>query len=512
MAEIGYLLGIDLGTSSVKVNLVEPERGIVGLAGKAYPIDTPFSDWAEQDPNAWWEATCQAIRQVFLECDIDPRQVRGVGLSGQMHGLVILDENGQVIRPAIIWPDKRSKKECRLIPSLIDPDLLYQITGMPIATGFYGTSLLLLREHEPESYTRARIALLPKDYIRYKLTGELATDVTDASGTLLQDIRQRIWSEQIVESMGLRRSLLPLILESSEIAGYVTKKACEVTGLPAGTIVAAGGGDQAMAAVGTGAITRGIVASNLGSGGQLITSIHHPITDPGHRIHTMCHALKDSWLLMGAILAAGLSLRWFKENFGLGEDLINKINNINPYELITLEAKGSEPGSAGLIFLPYMAGERTPYMDPDATGCFFGLRLTHTRAHVIRAIMEGVAFAMKDSLEIFRELEIPITTIVSSGGGAKSKLWRQILADVYQEPIISLAHDEHSSYGAALIAGLACGVFTTINEFVATKTAYREISYPIKENIPIYERQYALYRSLYPALKSLFPRTYDDNS
>lgn len=503
---MGYLLGIDLGTSGVKAILIRPEGDIVGLASKEYPILSPHPGWAEQDPTTWWEATCEVIRQVIWKSEVRPQDIKAVGLSGQMHGLVLLDRAGIPVRPAIIWPDKRSGEECDEITGRIDKNKLYEITGIPIATGFLGVSLLWVKNHEPSNYDRAYRALLPKDYVRYRLTGELATDVTDGSGTMLFDIRKRSWSEEIISCLDLRKDLLPTALESFETAGWVSKVASEESGIPAGTPVAAGGGDQAMGAVGSGTVKEGVVASTLGTGGQLITPVQQAVLDPYHRIHTLCHAAKDLWLLMGAILAAGLSLRWFKENLGKAEDLVGSLCGVDPYELLSMEAEKAEPGSGGLIFLPYLCGERTPHMNPKARGCLIGLNLSHTRAHIIRAIMEGVTFGMRDSLSIFRELQVPVKTVICSGGGARSRVWRQIQADVYGVPVMTITHDEHSSYGAALTAGVAAGVYRDILEACEGRVSWAEVVYPTENNLSVYENHYSIYRSLYPTLKKTFDR------
>ncbi|HHZ06963.1 MAG TPA: xylulokinase [Clostridiales bacterium] len=501
---MGYLLGIDLGTSSVRATLVAPEGDVVEIAARQYPISIPRSDWAEQDPELWWQSTCEAIKEVMHKSGTAPKGIRALGLSGQMHGLTLLDEAGKPIRPAVIWADKRSQEECREIRGLVDEKRLYSITGMPIATGFFGVSLFWMKRHEPTAYDNVRIALLPKDYIRYRLTGEFATDATDGSGTLIFDVRKRNWSQEIITSLGLRDDLLPEVLESSEIAGVVSKVAAEETGLAPGTLVAAGGGDQAMGAIGAGIMDQGIVGSVLGTGGQMITSIQEPVFDPKQRIHTMCHAKEDAWLLMGAILAGGLSLRWFKENLGGVESLAGDMCGISPYELLSMESEKVEPGCNGLVFLPYLAGERTPHMNPKARGCFVGLTLSHTKAHMARAVMEGVTFAMKDCLCIFQDLGVPIKSIVCSGGGAKSPVWRQIQADVYGTRLAMLSNDEHSSYGAALIAGVASGVYEDVLELRNKQVSNEHIIHPIEKNRPVYEKQYSVFRSLYPALEGAF--------
>lgn len=392
----------------------------MGLSREEYPILSPSPGWAEQAPERWWHATCRAIGRLVATGGVKPQDVTAVGLSGQMHGLVLLDRGGSPLRPAIIWLDRRSEEECGEIEGRIGKEKLYHICGIPAATGFFGPSLLWVRRHRPADYEKAYVAVLPKDYLRFRLTGQLATDATDASGTLLFDITRRSWSREIVDALGLREDLLPPPLEPAEVAGRISGSAADETGLAAGTLVAAGGGDQAMAAVGCGIVVEGVVASTLGTGGQLTTAVSKVVVDLHCRIHTLCHATPDLWLLTGAILSAGLSLRWFHENILATEAVPGGSCGIDPYESLSLEAEKAEPCSRGLVFLPYLSGERTPHMDPRAKGCFVGLNLSHTRAHLVRAMMEGVVFAMKDSLSIFCELGVPVHTILCSGGGARS--------------------------------------------------------------------------------------------
>lgn len=501
---MGVFLGIDLGTSSVRANLIHPDGDILGIGSQEYPISMPHPGWAEQDPASWWSATCAAIARACRETKIRPQEVTAVGLSGQMHGLVLLDLSGVPVRPAIIWPDTRSADECAEIEARIGRDRLYRITGIPTATGFFGVSLLWVRRHEPASYARAVRACLPKDYIRYRLTEEYATDPTDGSGTLLFDIRRRSWSSEIADALHLRRDLLPPVLETSALAGRVTAAASRETGLPSGIPVATGGADQVMGAIGSGVVEDGVVGCTIGTGGQVFTTIRDAVVDPGKRLHTLCHAMRGSWLLMGAMLAAGLSLRWFRDTLGEAETREGKRSGVDPYALLTAEAEKAEPGSRGLIFLPYLGGERTPHMDPRARGCFVGLSLSHARGHIVRAILEGVCFGMNESFSIFRELGVPLKTVVCSGGGARSLLWRQIQADVYGTPVWSVGWEEHSAYGAALLAGVATGVYRDVFEACQRSARRLDVIYPRDENRALYVRQYAIYQALYPALRETF--------
>ncbi len=498
------LLGIDLGTSSVRATLITPGGDLLGTGAREYPIVTPRPGWAEQDPATWWSATCAAVAGALRAGRVPAEAIAAVGLSGQMHGLVLTDGAGVPVRPAIIWPDTRAVEECAEVASRIGRDRLYEISGLPAATGLFGVSLLWVRRHEPAAYERAERALLPKDYIRYRLTGQHATDPTDGSGTLLFDVRRRTWAEEIVRALGLRRDLLPPVVESSALAGRVAEASAAATGVPPGTPVAVGGSDQAMGAIGAGVVEEGVVASTIATGGQVITTVREPAVDPQGRLHTLCHAMQEAWLLMGAILSAGLSLRWFRDALGEAEVAAARRAGGDPYALLTALAEGVGPGADGLVFLPYLAGERTPHMDPRARGCFVGLSLSHTKAHLVRAILEGVAFGMRDALDIFREMGIPVATVVCTGGGARSRLWRQIQADVYGVPVWTVAREEHSSYGAALLAGVAAGVYDGVREAAQGTLRMGEVVHPVDAHRAVYERQYAVYRGLYPALRRTF--------
>jgi xylulokinase len=498
------LLGIDLGTSGVRACLAGPDGNILGLGREEYPVSTPRPGWAEQDPETWWSAACRAIRHALHVGGVPPGEVAAVGLSGQMHGLVLLERSGAPVRPAIIWLDARTIRERGELHDLLGAARLLGITGLPPATGFFGVSLLWVRRHEPAAYHRASRAVLPKDYLRFRLTGEHATDPTDGSGTLLFDIRTRTWSHEILRALGIAPNLLPPVLDSAAVSGRVTERASRETGLPLGIPVATGGGDLAMGAIGSGVIEEGVVACTIGTGGQVVTAVRNPVIDPHGRLHTLCHPVAGLWLLMGATLAAGLSLRWFRDALGGAEVAGARRSGHDPYVLLTAEAEKAQPGSGGLVFLPYLAGERTPHMDPRARGCFVGLSLTHGRGHLIRAIMEGVAFSLRDSILIFRNLGVRVETVLCVGGGARSRLWRQIQADVYGVPVWRLAGEEHSAYGAALVAGVATGVYRDVADACRRAVRRLDVVPPLAENRALYDRQYAVYRVLYPALRETF--------
>ena len=410
------------------------------------------------------------------------------------------------LRPAIIWPDKRTVVQCSTVAERLDIAELYNITGLPLATGFLGLSLLWVKENEPDVYGRACKVLLPKDYLRFRLTGEIATDPTDACGTLLYDVRTRKWSSTILQALDLDPALLPTVLESMVVAGNLNGRSAVETGLRAGTPVAVGGGDQAMASLGLG-LEPGEVASTIATGGQVVSVTQETIIDSRRRMHTLCYVKPGMSLLMGAILAAGLSLRWFRDNLGYPETKAGQLLNMSAYELLSIESSRVNPGSDGLIFLPYLSGERTPHMDPKARGCFVGLTLAHTRGHMIRAVMEGVSFAMKDSLLIMKELGLSVDKVILSGGGARSPVWRQIQADVYGLPVHVVTREEHSSYGAALAAGVASGRYSLAEALAMARSEdllSGQVVDPIEENVIRYEEQYRYFKKLYPAIKEVF--------
>lgn len=503
-----YLLGIDLGTSSLRTVLIDAGGKILGMAGEEYRISVPRAEWAEQEPETWWRAVKNTIRKVLGDVKINPHDIKGIGLSGQMHGTVFMGKDGLVLRPAIIWPDNRSVAECNELNERIGTGELYKITGLPTATGFTAPSVMWIKKYEPDVLKDTVKILLPKDYIRYRLTGKMATDYTDATGTLFLDIVSRKWSKQVVEAVGINPRILPELLDSSSVAGEITRQAAKETDLTPGIPVIAGGGDQAMGAVGCGLIHDGVAASTIGTGGQLNVCVSKPVLDPKRRIHTLCHAVKNKWLLMGAVLSAGLSLRWFRDNLGLLEKLTGELSGIDPYEMLSKEAERVSPGAGGLLFLPYLSGDRTPHMDPHARGAFIGLTLQHGKSHLIRAVMEGVVFAMMDSYQVFKELKIPVETMLCSGGSARSPVWRQIQADIYGLPVTTVNIEEHSSFGAALLAGVGVNVFRSVEEacqggIIHTGTTNPQISSGV---VDFYRGLYQVYRSVYPKLKDIFPQ------
>ncbi|GFP27644.1 xylulokinase [Candidatus Hakubella thermalkaliphila] len=503
---MGYLLGIDLGTTSVKAILIDENGKTFGLGSEEYPLLIPRAGWAEQDPEKWWEVVKRVVGTVVGRSGVNGKAISGIGLSGQMHGLVLVDKNGNALRPCIVWADQRSAPQCRWLAERLGRQVLIQNLGNPTNTGFTAPKLLWVKQNENANYKKVCKILLPKDYIRFKLTGTFATDFTDASATLLFDVKRRQWSSQVLSILGVPGAFMPGIVESSQISGEVSKPAARELGISPGTPVIGGAGDQEASMVGNGVVVPGIALSAVGTGGQLTAATSDFVVDPQLRIHTLCHAVPESWHVMGAVQSAGLSLRWFRDNLAQPERLVGKLSKVDPYVLLSEEAKYIPPGSGGLLFLPYLVGERSPHMDPYARGAFIGLTIQHTKPHMVRALMEGVIFAMKDCLEIFRELGIEIKQVRVTGGGAKSSIWRQIQADIYGIEISATNVSEGSAFGAALLAGVGAGMFRDIHEACDATVSVLETVSPIREHVEIYEEMYDIYRSLYPALRDQFHR------
>lgn len=496
---MAYLLGIDLGTSSVKVVLVNEKGKVMVRSSEGYRIYSPHPGWAEQDPQEWWKATSKTINEVLHQTRVNSSQIQGVGISGQTHGTVVLDKNLLPLRNAIIWMDRRSVSQVERLKEKFG-ERLTSITGLPIYCGFMAPSLLWIRENEPFLWNRIYKVLLPKDYIRLKLSGEVASDVTDAGGTLLLDTIKRNWSGEIIDELSIPYNFLPPLYESSQITGGVTKKAAEETFLKEKTPIFAGGADQVMMAVGTGIVNMGEIASSIGTGALLIAYTDHPIIKPDKILHTIPYALPQKWTLMGAILSGGSSLNWFLNQIIFSEPF----KKLNFPEFLFKEISSTSAASKGLLFLPYLEGERTPYLDPQARGAFIGLGLHHSQKDLIRAVMEGVIFALRDSLEEFKKSGIKPSYIIASGGGAKSKLWRQIQADIFNLPILTTNTEEASAYGASLIASVGTGIFPTVEEACEKWIKKGGEIIPNPEDVEIYEKAYQVYQGLYPKLKDDF--------
>ncbi|MBC7236708.1 MAG: xylulokinase [Chloroflexi bacterium] len=501
---MAYLLGIDVGTTGTKALLINEAGGVVANATYEYPMYTPRPQWAEQDPEDWWQACIKAIRRVLRDADIRADEIHGIGLTGQMHGMVMLDAQGKVLRPCIMWNDQRSWAQCEWIMNTIGRERFLELTLNPALPGFTAPKIIWTRENEPEVYARAAKVLLPKDYVRYRLTGAYATEVSGASGTALFDVGNRTWSDVVLEELGIPKEWMPPCYESVEITGKIGAGVAELTGLRAGTPVVGGAGDQAASAVGTGIVEPGLVSVTLGTSGVVFAYTETPSRDPEGRLHTFCHAVPGKWHVMGVTLSAGGSLRWFRDTLGQAERDIARLSGVDPYDIITAEAAKAPAGCEGLIFLPYLTGERTPYADPNARGCFIGLTLRHDKRYMARAVLEGVAYSLRDSIELFRDLAIPIQQVRAVGGGARSRMWRQIWADVFGTELVTINVTDSTAYGAALLAGVGTGVYASVPTACEATIRIVDRTEPDPEDQATYNEYYPVYRSLYRALKPAF--------
>lgn len=501
---MAFLLGIDVGTSGTKTVLFDEKGNTIASALEEYPLYQPKVGWAEQDPEDWWKATYTSIGSVLSKSGVNPSEIKGIGLSGQMHGAVLLGKDYKVLRKAIIWCDQRSSAECEQITSIIGKERLIEITANPALTGFTASKIMWVKNNEPDIFEQTRKILLPKDYIRFKLTGEFATEVSDASGMQLMDIPARKWSDEVLEKLEIDKEMLGKLYESQEITGVVSKSAAELTGLKEGTPVVGGAGDQAAGAVGNGIVKPGIISSTIGTSGVVFAYSERVSIDPKGRVHTFCHAVPNTWHVMGVTQGAGLSLKWFRDNFCIEEKRTADLLKTDPYILMDQEAEKVEAGCNGLIFLPYMMGERTPHLDPDAKGVFFGLSAKHEKPDMIRAIMEGVVYSLKDCLEIIREMGIDVSEVRASGGGGKSKLWRQMQADVFGIDINTINSSEGPALGVALLAGVGSGVYDNVPQACDATIKVMNMQTADKSLSEKYEKFYAIYRNLYKSLKNDF--------
>ena len=493
------LLGIDVGTGGTRAVLIDSRGRVISSATAEHaPMSSPRIGWAEQSPEDWWRATCHAIHECLAKSSSSTDPISGIGLTGQMHGLVLLDAQDHVVRPALIWCDQRTGEECREITKQVGAQRLIELTANPALTGFTLPKIWWVRRHEPQLWARVRSLMLPKDYIRFRLTGARAIDVADASGTLMFDVVHRQWSQPMLEISKIDPALLPTVFESQEISGYVHEQGARAAGLPTGIPVVAGAGDQAAGAVGMGIVKPGAVSATIGTSGVVFAATSSPVLEPHGRIHTFCHAIPNRWHVMGVTQGAGLSLRWFRDQFGAGPD-----DGRDPYDRLADEAAKTPPGADGLLWTPYLMGERTPHLDPHARGALVGITAQHTRAHVIRAILEGVAFSLRDSLTLFRDIGVPIQSIRLGGGGARSPLWQQIQADIYSMPVDLIEADEGAAYGAALLAGVGTKNWPSVE--VACETAVRVAKRvePNPKTAELMNLQYAEYRKVYPALREI---------
>lgn len=489
-----YFVGIDSSTTATKAILIDQTGKIHGVASSEYDYETPFPLWSEQDPDLWWKAAIESIRKVVQSAGVDPKDIQGIGLTGQMHGLVILDEDGKVLRPSILWNDQRTQKQCDDIRALIGKEEFIRITGNDALTGFTAPKILWVKDVEPQIYERIRHILLPKDYVRYKLTGEYAVDRAGGAGTVLFDLAKRDWSFDLIERLGMQKDWFPPTFEGTDSTGVLTKESAEAIGLVEGIPVFGGGGDQAAAAVGTGAVKEGIISISLGTSGVVFATTNSPFIEAGGRLHAFCHALPGRWHLMGVMLSAAGSLRWYRDTFGKDMD----------FNEIVAGAKDVPAGSDGLLFMPYLTGERTPYPDPLARGGFVGVTVRHSFPHFTRSVLEGVSFGLRDSFELIKGAGLKkIDHVRITGGGAKNPIWRQIMADVLDTTIYSVDSEEGAAFGAAVLAGAGAGAFDSVEAACEQAIHLTEETKP-GGNVSLYADLYQQYRNLYPALKDTF--------
>ena len=499
-----YVLGIDLGTSGTKTVLFDQNGKGMASATVEYPMYQPQNGWAEQDPADWANAAVATIHTVLEKSGVNPADVVSLGISGQMHGLVMLDEQNQVIRPSIIWCDQRTAKECEEITEKAGYENLIRITANPALPGFTLSKLIWVRNHEPENYARCRHVLLPKDYVRFVLTGDFATEVSDASGMQMLDVPNRCWSEELLKILDIDPAMLAKVYESCEVTGNISAEAAAKTGLSEKTLVVGGAGDNAAAAVGTGVVEDGKAFTTIGTSGVVFAHTDKLAIDPKGRVHTFCCAVPGAWHVMGVTQAAGLSLKWFRDTFCAAEKEAAAQMGVDPYELTNQEAARSPIGANKLLYAPYLMGERTPHLDSDCRGMFFGLSAMHQRRDLLRAVMEGVSYSRNDCLGILAEMGVAPETMLACGGGGKSPLWRQMLADVMNCPVATTVNTEGPALGVAILASVGAGLYSSVQEACRQMIRVNPAQEPIAENVPKYAKVYAVYQQLYKANRELF--------
>lgn len=496
------LLGIDVGTSGTKALAISPAGKILAEASAAYPCDHPKPLWSEQDPEHWWRATQKVVKAVVKQAKLKPADVAAIGLSGQMHGSVFLDKQHQVIRPALLWNDQRTAAECEEIEQRAGGRKnLIKMVANPALTGFTAPKILWLRNNEPKNFEKTVKVLLPKDYVRLRLTGEFATEVSDASGTLLLDVVKRSWSKTLLKKLDLAEELLPTCVESEEVTGTLTKEVAKKLGLTTDCKVVGGAGDCAAGAVGNGIVKKGLLSTSIGTSGVMFVHSDQPQYDPAGRLHTFCHAVRGKWHMMGVTLTAGGALSWFQEALCQG---LGKSSKAVSFDQLVDEAKATSIGAEGLQFLPYLAGERTPHLDANARGALVGLTLAHGRGHIVRSILEGVTFALRDSLAIMQDLNVPVREIRGSGGGSKNPFWRQMQADVFGKPVSTMTADEGPAYGVALLAAVGAGEYKSIEEACQATIETAEKTKPSVKARKQYDQLFPEFQSLYGDLKERF--------
>jgi xylulokinase len=502
---MSIFLGIDIGTSGTKTLAIDEQGKILAAAMDGYPCYAPKPLWSEQDPDDWWRATVSTVRAVMKKARLKAADVRSIGLSGQMHGSVFLDKNDKVLRRALLWNDQRTVAECEEIERRAGGrQKLIKLVANPALTGFTAPKILWLRNHEPRNFDALRKVLLPKDEIRRRLTGEYATEVSDASGMLLLDVAKRNWSKTLLSKLELDPDLLATCYESEQVTGKLTSEAAKTLGLSTDCLVVGGAGDCAAGAVGNGIVNSGSLSTSIGTSGVMFVHSDEVKIDPHGRVHTFCHAVHGKWHMMGVNLSAGGSLQWFRNELCKADVTAAQRSKTDIYDLLAQEAATAPAGSDGLFFLPYLSGERTPHADPDARACFIGLTLAHARSHMVRSILEGVTYSMRDSLEIFRGLGVPVRQIRASGGGSRSPLWRQIQADVFGQKVVTINSEEGPGYGVALLAAVGAGAFKNIQEACAATIRVVQETSPARPAVKTYDRAFPVYQQLYRSLKQDF--------
>ncbi|PRR79620.1 xylulokinase [Clostridium vincentii] len=498
-----YLLGLDIGTSGTKTVLFDEEGKTIKTANYGYDLFQPQAGWAEQNPEDWWQACVRGIKEVIEKSNVQVSDIKGVGLSGQMHGLVLVDKKYNIIRNSIIWCDQRTEKECEYMTKVIGKKRLIKITGNPALTGFTLSKLLWVRNNEPDNYKKIYKVLLPKDYIRLKLTNVFATEVSDASGMQMLDINTRNWSDEVLNELNIDKTILPDVYESIVISGRITEKASELTGLDVNTPVVGGAGDQAAGAIGNGIVSEGIISTVIGTSGVIFAVTDTPRFDKEGRVHTLCHAVPNKWNIMGVTQGAGLSLNWFKKTFCAKEIEESENLGIDIYDILNKKASKSKPGSNGIIYLPYLMGERTPHIDPNVKGAFLGISLINNHDDFVRSILEGVSFSLKNCLDLIKDMNVSIDEIRVSGGGAESNIWKQILADVFQYPLTTVKASEGPALGVAILAGVGVGIYDSVESAcskIIKGNAKVSQNTDLKE---VYSKVYKVYNSAYPKIKNI---------
>jgi len=503
---MAYVIGVDCGTSGTKTVLFDEKGTVIASSTIEYPMYQPKNGYAEQWPGDWANAMIDTIKAVMAKSGVKKEDVKGIGISGQMHGLVMLDKDNNVIRPSIIWCDQRTEKEVEWMTETIGREKLIEITANPALTGWTAAKILWVKNNEPENYAKVAHILLPKDFLRFVLTHEYATEVSDASGMQLLDVPNRKWSDELLSAFEIDKNWLGKVYESCEVTGTLTKAMADELGLCEGTIVVGGAGDNAGAAIGTGVCEDGKAFTTIGTSGVVFAHTSKISIDPKGRVHTCCAAVPNSWHVMGVTQGAGLSLKWFRDNFCGAEKETAKYMGVDEYYLMDKQAETVPVGAERLLYLPYLMGERTPHLDPNARGVFFGLSAMHTKKHMLRAVMEGVSYSLRDCVEVFREMDINVSDMMACGGGGSSPLWRSMLADLYNCPVKTASSKEGPALGVALLASVGAGIYSSVPEACRAVVAVDKTQQPDPAKVPEYEKFYKLYTEIYPALKEQFRR------